>query len=1010
MTTSADSVERHLRSIIRGDIEFDAISRYLYATDAGLNQVEPLGVVSPRDAADVTRLVAFAAEQGLSLVPRGMGSGLAGGAVGAGIQVDFTRYMNSILEVAPDGSWARVQPGVVMASLNQHLKTLGTFFAPDPSSENYCSLGGMIGTNSSGARTVAYGGTKDHVLALEVVLADGSEFSARPYPEDSPHLAALLASKTAGGRAFAAVLPELRAKWDTILAGMPRVVKNCSGYRVETLLGEAHPDSPAVFHLQKMFVGAEGTLGLVTEATLNLVPLPSERGIAMAYFPSVFASGEAVPEILALSPTAVEIMDSRFLALVRRHDSRVDVMLPDRTDTALLIEFEGRDSEELDEKFASLRRHLDTTTALKVVRAANAGEADRLWTVRKSAVALALRMPGPRRALPFIEDVTVHPTEVPGYVDFLQRLFDREGVEAVMYGHVGDGNIHTRPLLDPKDPSDLQTMQRLYDEVSAYVLSIRGTMSGEHGDGLLRTPYIRQMYGDEIYGFFAHIKDAFDPQGVMNPGKKIAPQEASGSLLRDLRYGAGYRTVPQKPILHFPSSEYEREIEKCHGCGQCKSLVATTMCPTYKATRREHASPRAKANLLRSIITGALDPKSAYGLAAAKAVTDYCIVCGMCAVECPSNVNIPKLMLEAKSKYRAVHRGGPVDMIFSHAETMSWLGHAAAPLANRVINRPALRRLAEPLMGIDRRRPMAPFAPTAFTQTLGAGCDSAGCAAAVTRSASLSRAEAAEAEALSTKATVAYFYDLFAEYNEPELAQAVMRVLAAHGIRVLLPEQRASGIPEMLYGYAHRARRAADFNVRAFLPLVNSGAVLVSAEPTATFAFKVHYPDYLSDAACSLVANATCDLGDFLVRYRADHPEAAPAAGPLRGGPPRAPVKTGARPSDPLGAGLRIAYHQPCHLKAQQIGNPGVELLREIPGVEVIDLAAGCCGMAGTFGMKAGTYDLSMLTGRPLFDRVAEAAPDLVASECSTCRMQITQGTGLETIHPIRLLAEAYGA
>jgi FAD/FMN-containing dehydrogenase/Fe-S oxidoreductase len=999
MRPRAESVKRDLRSFIKGDLEFDRISRQLYATDAGLNQIEPLGVVSPRDVDDVTRLVAYAAERGLPLVARGMGSGLAGGAVGAGIQVDFTRYMNRIIEVAPDGSWARVQPGVVMGALNQHVKRCGTFFAPDPSSENYCSLGGMIGTNSSGARTVAYGGTKDHVLALDVVLADGGLFEARPLPLGSPELTAFLTGSTAAGRAFATVLPELQVKREAILAALPRVVKNCSGYRIEAVLdggggpGRVNP-IPAVAHLQKLFVGAEGTLGLVTEATLNLMPLPAKRGIAMAYFPSVFASGETVPGILALSPTAVEIMDSRFLALVRSHDSRVDAMLPAHTDTALLIEFEGRDEAELDEKFAALRRHLHGTSALQVVRAASAEETDRLWTVRKSAVALALRMPGPRRALPFIEDVTVHPTEVPAYVDFLQKLFERRGVDAVMYGHVGDGNIHTRPLLDPKDASDLRTVQALYAEVSEYVLGIRGTMSGEHGDGLLRSPYIRQMYGDEIYTIFARIKNAFDPRGVMNPGKKVVAQEESGPRLRDLRYGSGYHTLPQRPLLHFPDGGYEGEIEKCHGCGQCKSVVATTMCPTYKATRREHASPRAKANLLRAIITGDLDPEGTYGLAAAKTVTDYCIVCGMCAVECPSNVNIPKLMLEAKSRYRARHPARPVEFILGHAETVSKLGHFVAPLANRLMNRRVLRRLAEPLVGIDRRRPMAPFARRTFAEMAAgrpAQAGSAGREAAAGDAPAPTGAHGPPPEPADAGPVVAYFYDLYANYNEPDLALVVESVLAAHGVRVLLPEQRASGIPEMLYGYAGKAREVAEFNIRAVLQLIRGGAVLLSSEPTATFAFKVHYPDYLSSSECSLVANATCDLGEFLVRYRADHPEAAPASGHLRGAP------------------LRIAYHQPCHLKAQQIGNPGLELLREIPGVEVIDLAAGCCGMAGTFGMKAGTYDLSMLTGKPLFDRIAEVAPDLVASECSTCRMQIAQGTGLETVHPIRLLAEAYG-
>ena len=1012
------AVARDLRRLLKGDVEFDDISRHLYATDAGLNQVTPLGVVSPRDTEDVVRLVEYAAEHGLPLIGRGMGSGLAGGAVGAGIQVDFTRYMNRLLEMAPDGSWARVQPGLVMANLNQQAAEHGTFFAPDPSSENYCSLGGMIGTNSSGARTVAYGGTKDHVLALEAVLADGSVFRARPLGESSAELAVLLAGDTLVARAFAKVLPELRTNAAVIAAAMPRVVKNCSGYRLETVFGDGPApgvapgdgDGPGaaalaadrLIHLQKLFVGAEGTLGLVTEAILNLVPLPRRRGIAMAYFPSVFASGEAVPGILALGPTAVEIMDARFLALVRQHDSRVDAMLPERTDTALLIEFEGTDDAELDEKFAALGRHLAGTGAIKMVRAQTAEETDRLWTVRKSAVALALRMPGPRRALPFIEDVTVHPTEVPGYVDFLQKLFDRENVDAVMYGHVGDGNIHTRPLLDPKDPGDLRTMQLLYDEVFAYVRGIRGTMSGEHGDGLLRTPYLRQTYGDAIYSLFSLVKNAFDPQGLLNPGKKVGPQEESGTwppgddgpaggapqgpaqhggpLLRDLRYGSDYRTLPQTPILHFPGSEYEREIEKCHGCAQCKSTVLTTMCPTYKATRREAASPRAKANLLRAVITGRLDPSSTYAEAATKVVTDYCIECGMCALECPSNVNIPKLMLEAKSKYRDAHHGSPTDLLLGHAEATSALGRRFAPLANPLLSQPQMRRLAVPLTGIDRRRRMPRFARRTLTQT-------------VTTPGLLGSTGSAGREGARTQ-LVAYFQDLYATYNDPTLGFTTLRLLQAHGIEIVIPEQRASGIPEMLYGYAGAARATARFNVEAMLPWIKRGAAVLSAEPTASFAFKVHYPDYLASPDCSAMAEATHDLGEFLVRYRADHPDLSPRAAALPG---------------PWSYIRRVAYHQPCHTKAQQIGSPGLELLREIPGLEVVDLAAGCCGMAGTFGMKKGTYDLSMLTGAPLFERVAAVAPDLVASECSTCRLQIAEAASVQTIHPVVLLAAAYG-
>lgn len=1027
MTRDSEAIARDLRSLLKGDVEFDAISRRLYATDAGLTQIEPLGVVYPRDTEDVVRLVTYAAEHGLPLVPRGMGSGLNGGAVGAGIQVDFTRHMNAILEVSPEHGWVRVQPGVVKAVLDRYLQPHGVFFAPDPSSENHCSLGGMIATNSSGPRTVAYGTTKDHVLALEMVLADGSVFHAQPCELETPELTDFLAGDSLASRAFGVVLPRLLSQHEELMASMPRVVKNSCGYRIEAVLDtgmlgqtavasmqtgtstETPPSpKPKIAHLQRLFVGSEGTLGLVTEATLKVVPLPAQRGIAMVYFPSVFAVGEAVPGILAMRPTAVEIMDSRFLSLVKQHDPRFGTLVPGRTDTAILIEFEGIDSQELDEKFAALGRHLDTTAALGLARALSAAETEYLWRIRRTAVAIIQRNPGPKQPLPFMEDLAVHPTELPASIDFIQRLFDREGVKAIFVGHVGDGNIHTRPVLDPRDPRDRTIIQRIYDEVSAHVISLRGTMAGEHGDGLIHTPRLREMYGEQIYDFFVEIKNAFDPGGILNPGKKVGPQGGADLLFQNIRYGPNYRTLPQTTRLHFPERGYETEIERCHGCSACKSQVATTMCPIYKATRREHASPRAKANLLRGVITGAFLPEdkqgqtsaeaareaeAIYGSAAMKAVTDYCIECGMCAVECPSAINIPKLMLEAKSRYRERHplallgsSRSRAEVILSHAETLSRLGSFFAPVANPLLKSPVLRRLAEPLVGIDRRRSMPAFARPTY----------------VKRRQHTQPATRTAGRQEGTNSTAVYFYDVYANYNEPELALTVEKVLAAHGIKVVTPAQQGSGIPEMLYGYARRVRKIARYNLRSLLPHVEAGTTVISAEPTASFALKKHYADYLGEDECAAVAQATRDLGEFLLAWRREHPELAPKPGPL--------LRDGlVNPGGSEAAPLRIAYHQPCHLKVQEVGSPSLELLREIPGVEVIDLAAGCCGMAGTFGMKVSTYELSLRAGQPLFDRVLQVAPDLVATECSTCRMQIAQATGMECVHPAALLMQAYG-
>ena len=469
-----------------------------------------------------------------------------------------------------------------------------------------------------------------------------------------------------------------------IAAHMPRVVKNSCGYRVEAVLDTDAATGAAVAHLQRLFVGAEGTLGLVTEATLNLVPLPAKRGIAMAYFPSIFASGEAVPGILALHPTACEIMDSRFLAVVRANDARVDAMLPKDTDTALLIEFEAADEAELDDKFADPppppRRHRRPSVS---VRAANAAETEHLWRVRKSAVALMQRMPGVRQPLPFIEDICVHPTEMPACVNFLQTLFDREGVDAVMVGHMGDGNIHTRPVLDPKDPVDRVSMQRIYDEVTAYVLSVRGTMAGEHGDGLVHTPRLQEMYGEEIYTLFTRIKNAFDPQERAQPRQESG---AAGTAAHPVRRRALPGGLPH-PAAIDPASLRARGATRARSSAAtaARSARAPSSPPCARSTRPPARSTRRRAP--RPTCCGASSPAvidlhDVYGSELTKAVTDYCIECGMCAVECPSRVNIPKLMLEAKSKYRTLHRATPVEVMLGHAETVSRLGSLAAPLAN----------------------------------------------------------------------------------------------------------------------------------------------------------------------------------------------------------------------------------------------------------------------------------------------------------------------------------------
>ena len=581
----------------------------------------------------------------------------------------------------------------------------------------------------------------------------------------------------------------------------------------------------------------------------------------MAYFPTVFAAGEAVFPMLDLKPTSLEIMDANFLTFVRKHNAKLDDMLPAGADTALLIEFEAADDAQLDEQLTSVESLLGGGAALQVKRALDAGEQKHLWAVRQAAVPLLQKLPGPKRIAEFIEDCTVHPEVLATYMHTLSGILKKYGVQGIMYGHAGDGNIHTRPILDLKSAGDLRLMQTILDEVVELVLGLKGTPSGEHGDGIVRSPYVRQVYGDEVYGIFSEIKDAFDPTGIINPGKKVVSKAEGGGVARNLRYGPTYYTHEQSPHLHFPAGEYEREIEKCHGCAQCRSLVGTTMCPTYKATRREHASPRAKANLLRNIISGRLDPTASYVADATRDVTDYCIECGMCVHECPSNVNIPKLMLEAKARYRSAQRiPGATDLLLGHATRLSQGGRLFSPVANRLVNLGPLRGVGERLVGIDRRRTMPTFARHTFAHLV------AEQAAGKTRPQVAAWPAPAGAEWAGMPAPkVAFFYDLYVNYHDPGLGQTMENLLRAHGVDVRYPAQKASGIPEMLYGYWEAARDTARYNLDHALPHIHDGALLVSGEPTASFAFKAHYTDYVASEEASLAANATRDLGEFLV-------------------------------------------------------------------------------------------------------------------------------------------------
>jgi len=955
------AVEAGLRRRVRGEVAFDAATRALYSTAACLYRLPPLGVVAPLDDADVLATVAFCRSHSLPITPRGAGSGLAGQALGDGLVLDFTVHMNRILSVGDDHAW--VQPGLVCDELNAAMAPRGLWFPPDPSSSAYCSIGGMIANNSAGSHSVKYGTVIDYVEELDVVLSDGTPARLRPYELDGVAWQRLVGQETRDAQLHRDLRLIVERHPGLIRDHQPRTTKNSAGYRLERVIENG------TLNLSKLLCGSEGTLAIVLAARLRLAPLPGARREALLHFPNLASAGRATLEILAFGPSAIEVHEHHAVDVIRAGRPELADLLPRPGESQLHVEFDGTGEAEVADALARMRRRVcdELRLATRCIEPADADQTRRLWAIRKATLPLLYNQPGPKRIASFIEDVTVPPDQIPAFIERLQAVLDRHGLQAAIYGHAAQGNFHVRPLLDLHDPAEVARMRAVADEVFDLTIALGGTTSGEHGDGMARTEYLARLYGP-LHLLFCAVKRTFDPENLLNPGKKVPDPRRDFSLTSHLRFDPGYGSPPAESCLQWAAGGAAAEAERCHGCATCRTLPAavTRMCPVFKALGVEEASPRAKANLLREIAAGRLTGDEAARHLAR--ISDLCLLCESCKGDCPSKVNVPKLVLEAKARVAAEGPRKAGRRVFARLDALSRLAAPLAPLVNAANRLRPVRWVMEKLIGLDRRAPVPPIARRPLRRRF----------ARIQASSSLPTAEC-------RAPTVVYFPDVFAELSDPSIGEALIRLLEAAGIRVIVPPVKGCGILAMCYGDVAAAQKTIRHNLAALRDYARDGLDILLTEPTALLCLREAYADFVPDEAAREVAARTHDALDYLLALR---------------GSGRLKLELGE-------VALTLARHVPCHARAAGIGAAVPKLLADVPGLQIVPLVEGCCGLAGSAGMRREKHDLSMQIGARLFDAIRGEGVDGAVTECSACRLQLQHGSGKPCYHPLHLLAHA---
>ena len=955
---SGSELERLLRRDLDGDVCFDDYTRHLFSRDASMYAIKPLCVVFPKHVADVAATVVAAAKCDVPLVPRGAGTSLAGQTVGPGVVMDCSRYLNQILHIDPDARTALVEVGVVQDQLNAAAAPYGLMFGPDTSTSNRATIGGMVGNNSAGSGSVRYGMTIDHIRALDVVLSDGSQ--ARLEPVDEQERARRAEQPTLEGRLYRELPEIVQANARAVAEDFPPFWRRACGYRLDRIADETP------FDLAKFVVGAEGTLVVATTALVDLVPKPKYTVFSVGHFESVPQAIAATDDALSLQPSQVEMMDRTILDLSRTKIEYADLgkSLVGDPEALLFVSFTGDDEqaltkrlEELDELWKSHEHGYHT------LRAVTEAQKTALLKVRKSGLGLLMSASeGSKRPWAFVEDTAVDPSNLADYTRRFREVLDRHGMKAGFYGHASVGCLHIRPFVDLSDPEEVARMHAVAVEVKDLVREYGGVNSSEHGDGLARSEFNRDIFGDELYEAMRSVKRLFDPHGHLNPGKIVdAPPMTDNLRDASMQPAPALRTRLDFEVL----GGMRGAADRCMNIGLCRKSSPGAMCPSYIATLQEEHSTRGRANALVRALSQP-DPATALGDERLHEILDLCLMCKACKTECPLGVDMAALKSETLAHHHDLHGTPTRSRAFGAIRTLNRLGAATAPLSNVPGRVRPLRRLMGRALGIAPQRPLPKFQRRTLLRWF-AGHD--------------------RPSTPPSHGMVTFLADSFTTFTEPGIGRAAVELLEHAGWQVRLQGNGCCGRSSLSKGLLDDAKNKAGKLAASLASETDPGSPIVGCEPSCIFTLKDEHRSLLpDDVNVQDVSGRVHQVEELL--------SAAIDEGRLR------------LAEDSWLSGRRILYHGHCHQKAEVGTAATVGLLKRIPGAQVVELDAGCCGMAGSFGFEAEHYDVSMTVGRdrlfPAIDK--EPADTVLAATGVSCRQQIHHGTAREAMHPVELV------
>jgi FAD/FMN-containing dehydrogenase/Fe-S oxidoreductase len=968
MDQAAKALVRDLESAVRGEVRFDHVTRRLYSTDASDYCKLPVGVVIPREVNDICAAMEISARHQVPIIPRGGGSSLSGQTVGTGLVLDHAKYLNRILEINPEERWARVEAGVVLDVLNASLAAHDLMVGPDPASGSVATLGGMAGNNSTGAHSFRYGMMADHILGMEAVLSDGGKvcFDGK----EAAALAALARKDTLEGRLYREIPALIDTHAEEIRNGYPRTWRNVAGYGLNRLL--AARDQGAPFNLAPLIAGSEGTLAVITALKLRLVPRPAVVNLMVLHFARMDQALERVPAILEHQTAAVELMTAPSIMLADGHPAfrpRLRRFVQGHPGAILIVEFAEASQKALTRRIEAFKTWLVRNGGGgPVTHCATPEQIGTVWQVRKSVLGLLLSRPGDDKPTWIIDDATVPVDRLSAYTREVVAAGRKHGMDINFDAHASAGCLHMGLDLNLKTHEGLRLLELLSREIMAIAIAHQGTTTGEHGEGLARSYFNERLYGPRLHQAFRSVKAVFDPQYRLNPRKVVDPIEPWDTGW--LRYHPGYRTplAPVNTYLDFSQfGGYAGLVEMCNGMGVCRSLVSGTMCPSYRVTRDELDTPRGRANLLRSAMTGELGPDGLAGEAVYKAL-DLCLACKACGSECASKVDMARLKAEFLAHYQARH-GVPLrSRLFANLALADAMAGRAPRLANRLYGSNAFRNLLQRTVKIDRRRELPRLAAETFQQWF----------------------RRHRPPGSAPRGEVVLWDDCHLSFHEPDIGVAAVKTLEAAGFRVrLIQGRRCCGRPLISKGLLKQARAAARHNLDRLRDAARQGLPLIGVEPSCIACFRDEYPGLVRGETAVRVAGQALFFEEFITDLA--------ARGDLD------------LPFDPARPPATIKVHTHCYQKALGTADKVLAMLRLIPNTTVEAIDSGCCGKAGAFGYEKEHYDISMAIGELALFPVVRAAPaqTIIAAAGTSCRTQIKDGTRRKARHPIEIVASA---